>query len=141
MSLRVKKGGAKRFVENASQASGSYVEGVENPRRDWAEATKEGATNYEMAIQKSIADKSFQKGVVAAGSEKWKQGAIKKGADRYASGVAFAEKAYEEGMAPYISAMESITLPKRYPKGDKRNIARVSKIAETLHEKKKQLKG
>lgn len=141
MGLRVKGGGAERFVNNAAQAGPSYEEGVKNPRRDWKEATVEGAKNYDIAIQKAIADKSFEKGVKKAGSDKWAKGALEKGKDRYASGVALAKDAYVEGMAPYIAEMEKMDLPPRFPKGDPRNIARVSHIAAKLHAKKKQLKG
>lgn len=141
MGLRVKKGGGDRFVDNASIAAPSYIAGIEDPRKDWAKATSDGASNYEAGIKKSIADKSFQKGVRKAGSEKWRKGALDKGADRYASGVRLAKDAYEAGMAPFISELESITLPPRYPKGDPRNIARVATIADKLHAKKLALKG
>ncbi len=49
--------------------------------------------------------------------------------------------AYEEGFAPFRTTIANLTLPPRGPKGDPKNINRVSAVASALHKKKLELEG
>ena len=138
---KVRRNGAKKWVQRASIAGGDYEEGVKNPRRNWAGATADASDNYKEAITKSLQKDSFKKGVVKAGDEAWLKGAIEKGVSRYPSGVAQAESKYQEKISPYLDTIESTSMPPRYPKGDPRNIQRVVAIAKALHDKKISMQG
>ena len=113
-----------------------YAEGVRNPKKDWAQATKNAEDTYKAGVTAAIGRGAFGKGVDKAGTSKWQKGATEKGIDRFGPGVMVAQEDYERGVAPYLEVIERTTLPPRYPKGDPRNIARVTAIAKALHEKK-----
>ncbi len=127
---------ARKWKERTAVAVEDYREGVNNPRADWAQATEGAHDTWKAAITEAANKGSFAKGVAAAGTAKWKTGAITKGADRYPTGVAVAEDDYNRAMQGVISTIESVNLPKRYPKGDPRNIKRVEAIATALHNAK-----
>ena len=138
---RVRPNGAKKWVQNAGQASGAYEDGVKNPRKDWAKSTADAAENYKEGITKSLQKNSFKKGVEKAGNASWLKGAIEKGVSRYGPGVAQAESKYASNIQPFLDTIESTSLPPRYPRGDPRNIERVKFMAKALHDKKIQLQG
>ena len=133
---RVRANGVQRWVDRASQATGAYQDGVNNPRKDWEAATKASETNWQAGVNQAITNKMFSKGVTKAGNEKWKQQALNKGAARYPSGVMAGQSAYQSGIAPYIQVIEGLTLPPRLQKGDPRNFDRVSTVANALRAKK-----
>ena len=139
--MRTRGGGDERWKNRAAGSTDTYVEGARNPRKPWAEATAAAESNYNEGISKSIAKKSFGKGVRKAGDSKHLQGIETKGASRYASGIAFGQAAYASGVAPYLQVIESISLPPRGVKGDPRNLERVSKITTALSKKRAELKG
>jgi hypothetical protein len=118
-------------------ATEDFVAGVQNPRTPWQEATVASAANQAAGIQQAITEKRFEKGVQKAGNSKWQSKTISKGTQRFAPGIQDAKSDYQTAMAPVLAKIESTTLPPRYPKGDPRNIARVSAIAQSL----RQLKG
>jgi hypothetical protein len=96
----------------------------------------EAAKNQADGIQEAIRDKRFEKGVQKAGDSTWQAGAINKGVDRFGQGVQMAQDKYTQGFAPYAQVIESTNLPPRFPKGDPRNLARVTAIALALRNKK-----
>ena len=127
---------AKKWKERTAVAVEDYKDGINNPRADWAQQTEAAADTWKTAITEAANKGRFAKGVTAAGTGKWKSGAITKGADRYPAGVAVAEDDYNRAMQSVISTIEGVSLPKRYPKGDPRNIKRVEAIATALHRAK-----
>lgn len=133
---KVRSGVASKWGTNTSNATPFYTEGVQNPRAPWAASTIAGAANQAAGVQKAIAEKRFEKGVQKAGDNKWRQGAIDKGSARFAQGVQAGQGSYEQNVAPFLSTIESTSLPPRYPKGDPRNIDRVKAIADALRKKK-----
>lgn len=116
--------------------SSYYSDGVQNPKVDWKTATLAAEGAYNQGIQESIANKSFSKGVNAAGTAKWQDKAVNVGTGRYAAGVSAAGADYESGFGPYRDVIANTSLPARGAKGDPRNIERVSKLAMALHAKK-----
>lgn len=129
---KIRQGAADKWSRRASVATEDYQTGVDNPRTDWKTATMAAAKNQEAGVMEAIKNKSFEKGVAQAGSEKWKQGALIKGSQRFAQGVQDSQGAYEQGVAPYLRVIEQTSLPPRYPKGDPRNLQRVTAIASAL---------
>lgn len=133
---RVRKDGASRWVQRASMAKEAYSVGIENPRRDWAEATKAAEDTWKAGVQQAAAEGRFSKGVQASGSAYQKSRALEVGADRFVIGVSVAKSKYEAGIAPYLAEIEKTTLPPRFPKGDVRNLERVKTITQALRNKK-----
>ena len=127
---------AAKWARRAGSAGPEYEEGVRNPRRDWATETKNAEKNYEAGVTAAIQRKSFGKGVSRVGTSGWQTAALEKGPVRYATGVQGAASKYAEGYDPYRQVIAGLKLPDRAPKGDPRNIERVSVIANALHAKK-----
>lgn len=124
---------AQKWAQNAGNASGSYADGVQNPRSDWQQATAASQENYKSAVTKAANEGRFARGVQKAGNQKWQQGAIGKGTQRFSQGVAVAQPDYAQGVEPYLTVIQNTALPPRKPKGDPANIQRVTAIAAALN--------
>lgn len=109
-----------------------YKLGVEHPKRDWEEETKAGKDNWKAGIDQAAAKDLFRKGVEKAGTEKWRDRALRKGPGRFAEGVMIAAPDYEKGFAPFHAAIERVDLGPRYPKRDPRNLGRVKAVVDAL---------
>jgi hypothetical protein len=110
---------------------------VNNPREDWATKTAAAAQTHKEATIRALNEGRFERGVREAGSEKWKKNAISKGVERWGPGVNAAGDDYQSGMEKVISAIETVTLPPRYPAGDERNLQRVAAVNKAVHAKLK----
>jgi len=111
-----------------------YTDGIETPRRDWADATTAATENWEAGVQEAIAQDRFRFGVRNAGTRKWREKTLLKGPNRWAEGVRISAPDFREGFDPYRDEIERINLPPRYPRGDPRNLERVRIISERLHQ-------
>jgi len=109
-----------------------YKLGIQNPRRDWEEETKAGKDNWKAGVDAAAAKDLFSKGVVKAGTAKWRDHALKKGPGRFAEGVYIAGPDYEDGFKPYHDAIARVDLGPRFPKRDPRNLARVKAVVDAL---------
>jgi hypothetical protein len=132
---------AAKWAVVAGRSGDAYQEGVEAPRKDWKSATQAATANWEAGTQQAITRKSFRAGVDKSSTETWKRGAIDKGVSRYTVGVTLSADKYQRGFQPYAETIKATTLPERYPKGDSRNINRVSIMSKALHDKKLSLLG
>ncbi len=122
-----------KWTRVTPQRQQDYADGVNAPRRSWAEATKAANAAYKAGLQASLAADRWVKGVANAGDAKWKHKATTVGPGRWAEGVQGAGPAYQTGFSPYHAALEAITLPDRGAKGDPKNIARVAAVAAAMH--------
>lgn len=113
-----------------------YSLGIKNPKRDWETETLDAEDRYKAGVDAAHMKGMFGKGVKDAGSKKWEEMALKKGPGRFSEGVFIAGPAYEKGFAPMHAAIERVTLPPKFPKGDIRNYERVKAIGTALHEEK-----
>lgn len=120
----------------AAGAAEEYRVGIENPRTDWATATKNAEPQYEAGITAAMGRKAFGKGVGKAGTSKWQAMALAKGPSRWSEGIGLSGDAYRAGFEPYARVIAGLTLPARGRKGDPKNIARVAAIAKALHDEK-----
>ena len=125
-----------KWAEVTPQSAGEYQSGVQSPKKSWSQAAADGAENYNAGVQEAITRGAFEKGVSAAGDSAWQKGALEKGVSRWPQGVRLGKNKYSSGFAPYHSAISSVTLSPRGPKGDPRNYDRVREIGEALHETK-----
>ncbi len=126
----------KKWTEVTPSRSPQYQAGVQSPSKDWAGNTKAAVASYEQGVSAAIANKTFEKGVISAGTEKWQSGAVQKGVVRYGPGVQAGGGAYESGFGPYVDVIARTTLPPRGMRGDPRNYARVQAVGDALHAKK-----
>lgn len=127
---------AQKWAERAGSAQGAYMDGVQNPKEDWAQATTKAAETYKVAVIKAANDGKFARGVNRVGTQKQQQASIQKGSQRFTEGVAIAQPDYSAAMAPVLQTISSVTLPARGPKGDPKNIERVKAIDAALHQAK-----
>lgn len=130
-----------KWARVTAGAGEEYREGVENPSKDWATETAKANAAYKAGIQASVAADSFLKGVNRAGTSAWQTGAVKKGPERFAQGVALAEEKYADGFEPYRKVIESTNLPARGRRGDPKNMQRSVVMAKALHDKRVSIKG
>lgn len=126
----------EKWKRVAAGAGEEYRVGIENPRTDWATATKNAEPQYNAGVQAAIGRKAFGKGVGKAGTSKWQAMALAKGPSRWMEGIGVSGDAYREGFEPYARVIASLTLPPRGAKGDPKNIARVAAITKALHDEK-----
>lgn len=118
-----------------------YEYGIANPRRDWADAASAANDSWKAGVASAAAADRFGKGVKKVGTAKWKDRAAKKGPSRFAEGVIIGRPDYQKAFAPFADTIKATTLPERFPKGDPRNIERVSAIASALHKKRLEMLG
>jgi len=91
----------QRGVQGASQ---DYLNGVQNPSRDWASATVQGAERWRNGLQAAMQNRSFERGVQAAGNAKWQARAATTGAQRYSAAAPVAAEAYSKVAAQIMGA-------------------------------------
>lgn len=118
-----------KWTTNAGNAGPSYVEGVQNPREDWQQATLKAADNYKQGVTKAAADGRFAKGVQRVSTDSQIQASVQKGQTRYSSGIALASNDFASGIKPVLDVIASTALPAKGPKGDAKNIQRVAVLA------------
>ena len=133
---KVKSNFASKWARVTPQRTEDYQQGVQNPKVSWQTSTLAAAANQAAGVQQAIADKRFEKGVAKAGDQAWQSGALNKGVNRFGEGVQVSQDKYATAFQPFAQVIEGVVLPPRYPKGDPRNVARVSAIATALRNKK-----
>jgi len=127
---------SKKWTTVTPQRQADYEQGIRAPRRDWEDATTQGATNYAQGVQTGITNKRFEKGVTEAGTETWRKGSLEKGLQRWGQGVTVAKESYERGFSPYREVISRVELPPKGPKGSPQNYNRVQVLGNALHEAK-----
>lgn len=123
---------ADKWTRVTPGRSEDYKIGVTNPRRDWATAAAGGKENWKAGIDAAANKNLFEKGILLAGSAKWKSKALAKGPGRFSEGVYLAGPDYAKGFAPYQAAIAGVDLGPRFPRRDPRNVDRVRKVVEAL---------
>ena len=118
------------------QRTEDYKLGVQTPRRDWLAGAVAAKENHKSAMVTAAAGDSFSKGCTRAGTSRWQTKALSKGPARFAEGVMLGAPDYGAGFGPFQQALVALTLPPRFPRGDPRNLTRVSVIAVALRKVK-----
>lgn len=113
-----------------------YSQGVQNPRRDWQQATIAASDVYKQEVTKAANEGRFSKGVQRAGSQKWQAKTLEKGVQRWGPGVSVAEPDFAAGYEPIRQAIAAVQLPPRRGKMDPANFQRVQLIAKAAHDAK-----
>lgn len=123
-----------KWTRKVSGAGEDYRAGIENPREDWATATKAAEDRYREGVTRAAQEGRFGKGVSKAGTDKWRTGASEKGPGRWREGVSAATDEYRSGMGEVLDTIGGVTLPPRGASGDPRNYERVKAIGQKLHD-------
>lgn len=136
---KVKSAGeiADKWARVVATRTQDYEAGVKDPNVDWARSTEAARENFEAGVSEAIQRGAFQRGVAAAGNQKWQANAAAKGTARWAPGVRAAQPAMEAGMATVVQVIERTVLPPRGPRGDPRNMERAAVMARALSEARK----
>jgi len=113
-----------------------YEEGIKDPKKVWADEAKAAAGAWGDGVSAAVARGAFAKGVEECGQPGYIDPALKKGVARYRGGVEYGVAKYNKKFAKFRDVIEATALPPRGPKGDPRNIDRVTAIASALHEAK-----
>lgn len=113
-----------------------YSLGIKNPKRDWETEAAAAEGRYKAGVDAAAMKGMYGKGIKGAGSKKWEDMSLKKGPGRFSEGVYIAGPFYQKGFAPYHAAIERVTLPPKFPRGDIRNYERSKAIGVALHEEK-----
>ena len=121
-----------RWVQGVGAASAAYQFGVQNPERDWADATAAASASWFAGVQAAHTSGRFEGSVRAAGTAHWKNRTLTKGVAMWPVAVAAAEGDYRAGFGPFAEAIRNGTLPPRYAKRDPRNMARVDAIVQIM---------
>lgn len=98
---------AAKYARRVAAAGQDYQEGIQNPSRDWAEATAAAEDRYQNGLQESFSKRSFSRGVSRAGSSKWQANALAKGASRYTASAQDAAAAYQQQAGNIMAAGEA----------------------------------
>lgn len=125
-----------KWSNRAQAAAPDYTAGVKATQKDWAANTAASADSWQQGVTSAAADGRFAKGASAAGTDKWRNAAATKGAQRFGPGVASGSSAYSTGFTPFLAVIQNTQLPPRSPRGSPNNIQRVTALASALHNKK-----
>lgn len=130
MQVKDPTASAGKWSTRTNAASADYASGVANTQKDQAQAAADGAANWAAAVNAAAASGRFAKNVLAAGTQKWKAGVAKVGAQRFGQGVQNATGKYQSGVAPFFAALNSLSLPARQTKGN--NASRSNAVVAAL---------
>jgi len=128
---------AQKWSRNASAAATEFAANAQAAADKWGVATRASGGNFRQAISAGNIQAKFERGVAKAiqlGRFAKKLAAV--GSGRYSEGVGTAQSDWAQGFEPYHSALQTVTLPPRAPRGDARNYERVKAIGQTLNAKR-----
>lgn len=126
---------AAKWSQRAAQAQGAYTSGVSGTQKDQAALAAAAEPLWASAVANAASNHRFSHGLAAAGTAAWKAGVAAVGGARYSQGVGAAQGKYQSKVAKFFSALSSVTLPARGPKGS--NGARVDAVVNALMAAKK----
>ena len=124
---------AEKWQRRAAAAAPDYRLGV-TQTTDWSGPTAAAEAVYVQAVTEAAAAGRFGRGVLAAGTAKWKDRSLAVGATRFATGVAAAQDEYRTAMGPVLSLIAGIDLPPRGPRGAPENFERSRLVGDALHQ-------
>lgn len=130
--MRTAQESAAKFVERAANASEEYKRGSESTSKDQAQRAIAAENIYQQALTTSFSKKSFSRGLARSGKQGWLDGVVKKGAERYAPGVANSAAKYAQNSGRFDQARSAADSMPRGVKGSETNLARVKAVVSAL---------
>ena len=128
---------AAKWARVAPGRQQDFEAGVKDPSAAWAAPAAAARESYEAGVTEAIGRGAYVNGINDAGDGKWRRKTVEIGAQRWGPGVRAAQPDMEAGFAPYRDVIEATELPPRAPRGDPRNIERVSRMAQALAERRR----
>src|SRR5574341_2468240 len=125
MPIRIKPAAQtkEKYKTRGQGAVPAYKEGVANPRKDQEQATLAANDTYVAAMNESLSEGRFEKGVAGSGA-KGKANAASKGGDRLAGGIAAGADEWAKNTQPILDAMAAVPDLPRGVKGSEQNFQR-----------------
>lgn len=130
--MRTAQQSAQKFVERASGASGDYVAGASSTSKDQSARAIGAKEIYKSALTASFGRDAYAKGLQKSGKSGWLDGVTKKGAERYAGGVAVSASKYATNSGKYDGARGAADSMPRGLKGSAQNLAKVATVVNAL---------
>lgn len=130
--MRSAQQAAGKFVERASGASGDYVKGAQETTKDQSARAIGAKEIYKSALTASFGRDAYAKGLQKSGKSGWLDGVVKKGGERYGSGVAVSASKYAQNSGKYDGARAAAEGMPRGLKGSETNLARVKTVVSAL---------
>jgi hypothetical protein len=121
-----------KWSRRASSAGQEYSQGVETTTADWQAATVASKAAYLAGVQEAQGRDAFARGAAAAGTQRWRANALKKGPGRFTEGVGLATDDYARGIQPFLEAAGRTDLPMRGPVGSEANYNRAATMAKAF---------
>lgn len=133
---------AKKFVQRAGAAAPDYASGVANAGGRWQAGAEASDAAWADGTQQAISEGRFKRGVQKSGTAaKYQTNATKLGPDRFRTGVANAEGAYNAGVSPYIAAMSGFDYGPKGARGSSTNIDRITRHMTLMRKTKREQLG
>jgi hypothetical protein len=95
---------SSKYQRRVAGAGQDYAEGVQSPARDWSTATIAAKARWQTALQEAMQAGRYERGVQAAGTQKWQQRALNVGAQRYTGAAAEAAAAFNARAGEVLAA-------------------------------------
>lgn len=124
---------AAKFKARATAAQGDYAQGVQGAANKWEQAAAGAEETYKQAVVEAAGKNRYGAGVRGAAG-KYQKNATTLGPQRFAQGIANAQDAYAQGMAPVLQTIAGLSLPPRGVKG--MNQERSNLVATALRKMK-----
>lgn len=130
--MRTAQQSAEKFVSRASAASSDYVAGASSTTKDQSSRAIAAKKIYQDALTASFGRDSYAKGLQKSGKAGWLEGIVKKGGDRFASGVSVSAAKYATNSGKYDTARGAADNMPRGLKGSQTNLDRVKAVVTAL---------
>jgi len=123
---------AQKWVDRAAVATSDYAQGVTTTNKDQSTRAIAAKKIYQDSLTASFARDAYAKGLAKSGQAGWKEGALKKGADRYAPGVSASSAKYAANSGKFDAARAASENMPRGVKGSPQNLNKVTTVVNAL---------
>ncbi len=106
-----------------------YTTGVQGAAQKWQTGVDGANDNWGAGVQAAVGEGRYRTGVQGKGGL-YAQKASTIGSQRWGQGVSQGAPAYETGVQPIFSALSSLTLPPKAPRGSAANLQRVQAVVD-----------
>src|SRR3990167_8751542 len=112
---------AKRLADAGFNFGDRYRTGATGKGGKWAQGASAGEANYEAGVSKSLANKSYGKGVSAAGASSYDEGVRVKGANNWGPGMQASQSKYLRKVQPFTGLWDQSLPTPRGARGSAAN--------------------
>ncbi len=117
---------AGKFVKRGQAAVDDWKIGVQQTTKSQSGEAIAAASRWQQSLQGDAVLTRFKAKLTTAGDGKWRDNAVKKGADqgRFSGGIGAAGAAWAAGVTPIFDALRALSLPDRGLKRSPQNLDR-----------------